>query len=151
MQWDEAPECAFVPTRTGRSLAPPCSLAEAFPGMLKAVEDAAVARLGRGDRAERVVTSAVILAGMHLTDEQIEDAARRLPGMLDSVTFRVFEKMGAERQAKKTILRLGEARFGPPTDAQKQKLDVIEDLDRLNRLTDRLLKVKSWDALLRGR
>ncbi len=71
--------------------------------------------------------------------------------MIQSSAFEVLEEMGAIKALKETILVLGEQRFGHPTDEQKRKLEAIEELARLKRLTVRLLKVNDWDALLKGR
>ncbi len=59
--------------------------------------------------------------------------------------------LGALWQSRKIVLTVGRAKFGKPTPEQTNKLDAIDDLARLDRLTVRVLKVTSWDALLRGR
>ncbi len=59
--------------------------------------------------------------------------------------------LAMERQAREIILRLGKIRFGPPTEKQAAILARIQNLPRLDRLALRLLKVNTWDALLKGR
>ncbi len=71
--------------------------------------------------------------------------------MIQSSAYEVFEEMGGIKYLRKTILRQGQAKFGKPTDGQKRKLEAIEDLPRLERLSLRLLKVNDGDALLKGR
>ena len=71
--------------------------------------------------------------------------------MIQSSAYEVFEELGAILNARKIILRQGEVKFGKPTGEQKQKLEAIEDLPRLERLLIRLLKVDDWGALLKGR
>jgi hypothetical protein len=50
---------------------------------------------------------------------------------------------------RKLILRLGRQRFGPhPTQKQREKLECMIDLDRMERIVDRLLSATSWSDLL---
>lgn len=50
--------------------------------------------------------------------------------------------------ARTLILRMGEKRFGAPTDQVKAALDAITDPNRLEELGVRLLDASSWDELL---
>jgi hypothetical protein len=68
--------------------------------------------------------------------------------MRDSDTYLAIMDEGAEKQAKKTLLRLGEQRFGAPEEAIRTQMGAINDLDRLDRLSDQLLRVRSWQELL---
>jgi hypothetical protein len=43
---------------------------------------------------------------------------------------------------------LGEKRFGAPDATTLEAVESIDDLDRLRRITDRLLDVESWQELL---
>ena len=56
---------------------------------------------------------------------------------------------GAAEQLRKVIRQLGEARFGKPTAAVRERLEDLTDLAELERLTDRLLQVETWSELLR--
>ena len=71
--------------------------------------------------------------------------------MIESSAFQVIEDLANERMLRGILLRQGTLKFGPPTDEQAAKLAGIDKLDRLDRLAVRLIKVDSWDALLRGR
>ena len=55
---------------------------------------------------------------------------------------------GLAEEARRIILRLGQIRFGVPDETVKTQLDAIPQLDELERLTERLLIVSSWDELL---
>jgi hypothetical protein len=110
-----------------------------------------IAREAPPDKMNLLVTATVILAGMYLDPREIQDAIQRFPAMIESSAYQVFEEIGAALNLKKTILRLGEVKFGRPTDEQKHKLEAITNLARLERLSVRLLKVDDWDALLKGR
>lgn len=46
------------------------------------------------------------------------------------------------------ILRLGPHWFGPPPEAATAALTAITDLERLERVFDRLLQARDWQDLL---
>jgi hypothetical protein len=50
--------------------------------------------------------------------------------------------------ARRTLLKLGRKRFGPPTEDTVAAVNAITEIDRLDRLIERLDDVKSWDELL---
>jgi hypothetical protein len=68
--------------------------------------------------------------------------------MRDSDTYLAILEEGEEIRAKKDILRLGQQRFGPPDEAIAARLSGITELDRLDRLVDRLLTAADWQDLL---
>jgi len=55
---------------------------------------------------------------------------------------------GSKKVLKKTLLDLGSQRFGQLYATAKTVLNSIEDLERLERMTDRLLDAADWDDLL---
>jgi hypothetical protein len=55
---------------------------------------------------------------------------------------------GAIAEAKKILLRQGQVRFGSPGARVRSVLDGITDVDRLEALGERLLKVATWEELL---
>ncbi len=71
--------------------------------------------------------------------------------MFESSAFSVIEDLAMERKLREVLHRMGTTKFGAPTPDQAAKLAAIENLPRLERLAVRLLKVDSWDALLKGR
>jgi len=58
------------------------------------------------------------------------------------------EQAGAIGHARRQLLRLGQAKFGPPAEETAAALNAIGDLDRLDALAERLLTVNSWNQLL---
>jgi hypothetical protein len=123
---------------------------------LAAVVQRLVDRLAREvspEQARRLLTSAYTLTGMRLPRTRVRQlflqGVRAMPvDMRDSDTYLAIMDEGAEKQAKKTLLRLGEQRFGAPEEAIRTQLSAINDLDRLDRLSDQLLRVHSWQELL---
>jgi hypothetical protein len=61
--------------------------------------------------------------------------------MKDSVTYQAIIEEGKIEARHEGLLRLGRKRFG-------QALKAIRDLDRLDRLVDRLLEASSWEQFL---
>jgi hypothetical protein len=58
---------------------------------------------------------------------------------------------GALREARKILLRQGGHKFGKPEPAVETAIQAITDLDRLERMSDRLLTVTTWHDLLTTR
>jgi len=54
-------------------------------------------------------------------------------------------KMEASREH---VLRLGRRKFGPPPPAVQSALEVVSDVERLDRLVDRILDASNWEDLL---
>ena len=101
---------------------------------------------GRG-----VVTESFILAGMHQEDAFLQAIFHRGLTMIESSAFKVIEDLANERYARESLLDMGTEKYGEPTPAQAAKLAAIDNLPRLKRLAVRLIRVDSWDALLKGR
>ena len=55
---------------------------------------------------------------------------------------------GQAVEARKILLRQGSKRFGPADARARGAVEAITDIDRLEKLTERLLDVSSWDELL---
>jgi hypothetical protein len=68
--------------------------------------------------------------------------------MRDSDTYMAIIDEGQEEHAKKVILRLGGKRFGPPEEQTRITVQGITDLDRLERIIDRVLEASDWQDLL---
>ena len=125
------------------------SRAEALPAQAERI--IARARAEAGPRASEVVTAAFILGGMHASPDVIRKTFEGAITMIESSAFQVIEDLAKERILREILLVQGTAKYGPPTDDQAANLAGIDNLGRLRRLAARLIKVDSWDALLRGR
>ena len=55
---------------------------------------------------------------------------------------------GQAEALQKTVLRLGKLRIGKPSKQTVRALEAITDIDRLERLTERILQAASWQELL---
>ena len=59
------------------------------------------------------------------------------------------ERRGQWRGTRQTILRMGRRKLGEPTPEQLARLEAIEELERLERIADRILDdIRTWDELL---
>ena len=68
--------------------------------------------------------------------------------MQESVTYQAIVEEGEIKGVRMVMLRQGKRKFGRPPAAVAKALAGIEDLDRLERLSDRLLPATSWQELL---
>jgi hypothetical protein len=68
--------------------------------------------------------------------------------MRESVTYQAILQEGREEEARAILRRLGTKRFGPPSETARAVLEGISGIERLERLSERLLDVESWEELL---
>lgn len=125
------------------------SRAQALSGQVDRIIDRAVAE-ARSNVSE-VVTASFLLAGLHQETSFLRAIFHRGLTMIESSAFAVIEDLAKERHMRQLLQKLAEAKFGPPTTDQDAKLLAIDNLARLDRLALRVLRVTSWDALLKGR
>ncbi len=59
------------------------------------------------------------------------------------------KQQGAIEELRKTLVRLGRQRFGPPAAEALAALEAITDLSRLEQMSETLLTVANWQELLR--
>lgn len=71
-------------------------------------------------------------------------------GMREGMKRGVEEGMKECRafEAREFILRLGKPRFGLPSEAIRERLASISELDRLESLVEKLFGVSGWEELL---
>ena len=55
---------------------------------------------------------------------------------------------GQLREARKIVLRQGRLRFGAPTVEDEAAVQAVTDLERLERMGDRMLTAAGWQELL---
>jgi hypothetical protein len=68
--------------------------------------------------------------------------------MEESTTYQVILRKGREQgrieEARKMVLLVGEARFGPADAATRAAINAMSDLERLHELSARLATADSW-------
>ena len=68
--------------------------------------------------------------------------------MRESVTYQAILDEGRVDELHRTILRQGRERFGEADETTRQKIEAISDIDALEELSVRLIKVSTWVELL---
>jgi predicted transposase YdaD len=130
------------------------ALQGAVDTIIRRAEGEAVPPLGR-----EVEAAAYILAGLRLPEEVVEELFKGARHMRESTTYQhILNEGRSEERAKaqaeiikalrRTVFRLGRIRWGEPDAVATAALEAISDQKRLERLTERLLLVTTWDELL---
>jgi predicted transposase YdaD len=131
---------------------------EKVPDVLIAISD----RLERETTPEQAATlwnATEVLMGLRYSEEKVESIIKGVSAMLFGIRgieessvyqgiLRKGEAKGAIEEARKTLLRQGRKKLGPPGEKIKEEINALTDLDRLHDLTDRILDVSTWDELL---
>ncbi len=127
--------------------------AEALPGVIQRIVERLVSEATPA-AAAKLLTAAYVLTGMRVSDDEAKQIFRgglMLEDALeDSSTYQYILRKGAIRHTRQLLLRLGRAKLGEPGAAAVARLEAIDDLDQLDRLSERLLLVGSWQELLGG-
>ncbi len=146
----------------GLTILPLAPIARVKRDRLREVLAAVAERLRREATPEQVRDlwgSTAALMGLRYADPEIEEILRGVSTMVlgirgieESSVYQAILKKGiAEGEARgvrKTLIRLGSKKFGPPRKQARAKIEGLEDLGRLEALTDRIVDVASWDELL---
>jgi hypothetical protein len=120
---------------------------QALPEVVERIADRAE-REAKPD-AGKLLTSAYILSSMHVAPAVARGIFNKVIAMQESGTYQLILQEGAVKHMRGWILKQGQAKFGEPNEKQKNKLGAIEDLERLDRIAEKVHSAKSWDALLR--
>jgi predicted transposase YdaD len=101
-------------------------------------------------------TATYLLMGLRYECDFVNQLLQGVISMEESTTYQaILEKgiakgkdVGAREELRKVLLLLGQDRFGPASPRVSRTLNEINDLERLEGLTIKLLKVGSWQELL---
>ena len=110
----------------------------------------------QGEEQGLLWTSAFVLMGLSYPEGLIRQLLRGVTSMEDSVTYQAIigegrakgKAEGKAEEARVILLRQGKRKFGRPDRGTSQPLKAIQDLERLERLLDRILEASSWRDLL---
>ena len=110
-----------------------------------------------------VLTAGEMLTGLVVNEAVAKVLFERFTNMEESSVYQAIlrrgQALGREEgrvegradQARAIILRLGQRRFGRPTKTAQAALAGIADVDRLDRIADRLDDAASWADLIATR
>ncbi len=153
--WKEEPE-SFLNAGVGLvPLAPLTNVSEPeLPGLIARMSE----RINREPRfrAEKLWTSTYLLMGLRFADEMIDSLLEGVQNMQESTTYQKILRDGLIKgqilEARRMVIRSGSLRFGEPAAATVAAIGMIDDLDRLEALHDRILapNIVGWDELLGG-
>ena len=117
-------------------------------------------------RAAKLWTAAYWLMGLRFSDELVAPLLEGVQNMRESSTYQATLREGREEglmegrnegliqgrigEAQRMLLMLGEDRFGEPDEATRGAVEAIHDVERLERMTKRVLDtgIQDWDGLL---
>jgi hypothetical protein len=104
------------------------------------------------EQAGKLWTATNVLMGLQFPDSFIHPLLRGVRDMQDSSTYRAIvaegEVIGRFNEARRLLLRLGHRKFGTPDASSAAAIAAINDLDRIERMSDRLFDAVDWDDLL---
>jgi predicted transposase YdaD len=125
------------------------------PAGLTGVVERLVERVTREAPAEdapELLTAAFVLSGLRVPRPQGVELFRRVSAMRESSTYQYILDEGREegelRGVRRVLLRVGRHKFGQPGPEVEAAVQAINDLDRLQRMCERLLDVSTWQDVL---
>lgn len=68
--------------------------------------------------------------------------------MEESTTYQFIVSRGRLKEARRLVLRQDRIKFGEPNAGQVTAIESLDDLQRLETLSDRLMTVSTWAELL---
>jgi predicted transposase YdaD len=97
-----------------------------------------------------------VLLGLRFSAPIIESIRAGAFAMKESVTYQMIVEEGRQEGRQqgqlqgihKTLFIQGKVRFGKATPSVEAQLQQIVDLGRLERMSEQLLQVNSWEELL---
>jgi predicted transposase YdaD len=135
-------------------LAPLCRLPKSVPAekalgsVIRQVVDRLEREASPADRAT-LLTATYVLTGLRMPRQIVEQLFQGIQTMKESSTYQAIIDEGRVQALRSTLLRQGRKRFGPPTESAQSAIQAIDNLQKLEQLTERLLSASSWQKLLR--
>ena len=129
---------------------------DALPSIIRRIEERLASEAGPGDAAS-LWAATYLLVGLRYSAEVaqvIESLARALR---ESTTYQAIlregeargEARGLAEGARRALLRAGSRRLGPPDPDTVAALTAITEVERLERMTERVLDAASWADVIR--
>lgn len=103
----------------------------------------------RPRRAHDLWAVTYVLLGLRYSKAFARLLFQEVLGMKESVTYQAIVEEGHLSGVRQVILRQGRKLFGPIDEATEKTLNAIDDVRKLDKLSERILDVDSWQELLR--
>jgi len=116
--------------------------------LIRRMDERVRRELGDGPDAETIRTACYLLLGLRYDKDAIDRLFAGVTQMMESSTYRGLLEDGEVRALRRTLLRLGRKKLGPPTAEAETALKAITDRARLDRMLDSLDNVADWQTLL---
>jgi predicted transposase YdaD len=145
--WEVSPEAVLAGPTALLPLLPLTKLdPDGLPRMLSRLDE----RFTQEEAAGDLWTETKLLMGLKFAPEHTDQLLKGvIKKMKDSSTYQAILEEGRIEGERRTFLRVGTRRFGAPDARTQAAVDAISSQEELDRLTDRLFEVESWDDLLR--
>lgn len=118
---------------------------------LTAVAQRLVERLSKEstpERAIKLLTTALLLAGLRVSRNVALRIFRGVSMLEESDTYLMILEQGEERAMRRSIVLVGEAKFGPVGESVRSRLAEVTDIDRLARMVTKAATAANWQEIL---
>lgn len=122
------------------------SRAQALEGIVERIAERA-SREAKPD-VGKILTATYVLSTMHVPLELAQGIFNKMIAMQELEGYKAIMNEGAVKHMRAFIRKQFEARCGVPTEKQGSKLDLIDDLERLERIALAAPVATGWDDLL---
>lgn len=122
-------------------------LAEALRGVVREIDRRLIQECEHS-QAVRLMTAAFILTGLRAKKEDLASIYQGVRVMHESTAYDAAVEEGRIEATHCVLLKQGRKLLGPPDPSVESGLTSIQDVERLERMTEAILTVKSWDELL---
>ncbi len=99
-------------------------------------------------QAVRLMTAAFVLTGLRVKKEDLASIYQGVRVMHESTAYDMAVEEGLIKASHRFLLRQGRKLLGPPELSIESALTSIQDVERLERMGEAILTVKSWEELL---
>jgi predicted transposase YdaD len=97
---------------------------------------------------QRLLTAMWVLTGLRLDRKQARAIFQGIPAMRESDTYQAILDEGRVEGVQRTLLHLGRKKLGEPDETSRRAVMELTELEELDRLSERLLDVQTWQELL---
>lgn len=151
--WKQPLEPLLVGSPALLPLAPLTNAAQAdLPGTVSRAVARPRAETPR-DETGRMVSAMAVMLGLRYEEDVVDRLFSGVLEMEESSYYQLIKRKGEPagqlREARETIMRQGQRKFGPLPDDRRAALEALSDLGRLRELMDRVPETGSWDDFLK--
>jgi hypothetical protein len=144
-------EVGVLPLAPLGQLPPGVDLESGLAAVIQQLSDRLLREAPPG-QVRRLLTAAFVLTGLRVSRSVARQLFQGVQAMHDSDTYMAIidegRDLGHLEEARKLLLRFGPKSLSTPDESVTAALAGITDLERLERMLERLSEVKTWQELL---